>query len=185
MSLKVEALEMPDVKLVTPSRFGDQRGYFSETYNAQQFIAAGIDAVFVQDNQSYSALAGTVRGLHYQAPPFAQSKLVRVLRGAILDVAVDVRAGSLTFGKWVKAEISAENGIQIFVPKGFLHGFATLVPDTEVLYKVDAPYSKDHDGGVLWNDIALGIEWGISPVDAIVSEKDRTANAFSEFVSPF
>ena len=185
VSLKVEALEMPDVKLVTPSRFGDQRGYFSETYNAQQFIAAGIDAVFVQDNQSYSALAGTVRGLHYQAPPFAQSKLVRVLRGAILDVAVDVRAGSLTYGKWVKAEISAENGIQIFVPKGFLHGFATLVPDTEVLYKVDAPYSKDHDGGVLWNDIALGIEWGISPVDAIVSEKDRTANAFSEFVSPF
>lgn len=185
MSLKVEALEIPDVKLVTPSRFGDQRGYFSETYNAQRFIAAGIDADFVQDNHSYSALAGTVRGLHYQAPPFAQAKLVRVLRGAILDVAVDVRAGSPTYGKWVKAELSAENGVQIFVPRGFLHGFITRAPDTEIAYKVDSYYSKECDGAVIWNDPELDIDWETGSTQAILSEKDLKALKFNEFKTPF
>ena len=185
MSLKVEALEIPDVKLVTPSRFGDQRGYFSETYNAQRFVAAGIDAVFVQDNHSYSALAGTVRGLHYQAPPFAQAKLVRVLRGAILDVAVDVRSGSPTYGKWVKAELTAENGVQIFVPRGFLHGFITRAPDTEIAYKVDSYYSKECDGAVRWNDPDLSIDWETGSLEAILSEKDLEAPAFKDFRSPF
>ena len=132
MSLKVESLAIPDVKLVTPPRFGDDRGFFSETYNAQRFKEAGIDADFVQDNHSLSAKRGTVRGLHYQAPPFAQAKLVRVLRGAIIDVAVDARKGSPTYGRWVSARLSAEDGRQIYVPRGFLHGFATLEPDTEI-----------------------------------------------------
>ena len=185
MSLKVEALEIPDVKLVTPPRFGDQRGYFSETYNAQRLRAAGIDADFVQDNQSFSAQAGTVRGLHYQAPPFAQAKLVRVLRGAILDVAVDVRKGSPTYGRWVKAELSAENGVQIFVPRGFLHGFITRAPDTEIAYKVDSYYSKECDGAVRWDDPDLAIDWEAETAQAILSDKDLSAPAFRQFVSPF
>lgn len=185
MSLKVEALAIPDVKLVTPARFGDDRGFFSETYNAQRFHDAGIDAAFVQDNHSLSTQTGTVRGLHYQSPPFAQAKLVRVLRGAILDVAVDVRKGSPSYGKWVKAELSAENGVQIFVPRGFLHGFITLVPDTEIAYKVDNPYSRECDGAVLWNDPDLAIDWGAVAGKAILSEKDLKAPRFRDFASPF
>ena len=185
MSLKVESLAIPDVRLVTPQRFGDDRGFFSETYNAQRFKAAGIDADFVQDNHSLSARKGTVRGLHFQAPPFAQAKLVRVLRGSILDVAVDVRKGSPTYGKWVSAELSAENGVQIYVPHGFLHGFATLEPDTEIAYKVDNYYSKACDGAVLWNDAALGIDWGIPAGEAVLSEKDAAAQGFAAFESPF
>lgn len=185
MSLKVEALEIPDVKLVTPARFGDDRGFFSETWNAERFHAAGIDADFVQDNHSLSVQAGTVRGLHYQAPPFAQAKLVRVLRGAIIDVAVDVRKGSPTYGKWARAELSAENGVQIYVPRGFLHGFATLTADTEIAYKVDNYYSKECDGAVLWNDETLSIDWGIDPASAKLSPKDATAPAFKDFVTPF
>ncbi|MEQ9506368.1 MAG: dTDP-4-dehydrorhamnose 3,5-epimerase [Hyphomonas sp.] len=185
MSLKVESLAIPDVKLVTPARFGDARGYFSETYNADRFKAAGVTADFIQDNHSYSAPVGTVRGLHFQAPPFAQAKLVRVVRGAVIDVAVDARKGSPTYGKWVKAELSAENGVQIFVPRGFLHGFATLQPDTEIQYKVDAPYSKENDGAVLWNDPELAIDWGIDPATATLSKKDATAQRFSDFASPF
>jgi dTDP-4-dehydrorhamnose 3,5-epimerase len=185
MSLAVEALAVPDVKLVTPARFGDDRGFFSETYNAGRFRAAGISADFVQDNHSLSRERGTVRGLHYQAPPFAQAKLVRVLRGAIVDVAVDVRKGSATYGKWVKAELSAENGVQIFVPRGFLHGFATLEPDTEIAYKVDNYYSRECDGAVLWNDPDLAIDWGIAPDAAVLSAKDASAPAFAAFDSPF
>lgn len=185
MSLKVEYLAIRDVKLVTPARFGDDRGFFSETYNAQRFKDAGIDTDFVQDNHSLSAQRGTVRGLHFQAPPFAQSKLVRVLRGTILDVAVDVRKGSPTYGKWVSAELSAENGVQIFVPRGFLHGFVTLEPDTEIAYKVDNYYSKECDGAVLWNDQALGIDWGIPANEAVLSDKDAAAQSFAEFNSPF
>ncbi|MGE6699034.1 dTDP-4-dehydrorhamnose 3,5-epimerase [Hyphomonas sp. NPDC076900] len=183
--MKIEALAIPDVKLVTPPRFGDDRGFFSETYNAEKFKAAGIDADFVQDNHSLSAQTGTVRGLHFQAPPFAQAKLVRCLRGAIVDVAVDVRKGSPTYGKWVKAELSAENGVQIYVPRGFLHGFATLVPDTEIAYKVDNYYSKECDGAVIWNDPSLAIDWGIDPATATLSAKDAAAQSFAEFVSPF
>lgn len=185
MALKVEPLEIEDVKLLTPPRFGDARGFFSETYNARAFQAAGIAAEFCQDNHSYSAPAFTVRGLHYQAPPFAQAKLVRVLRGAIVDVAVDVRPGSPSYGKWVRAELSAETGVQIFVPRGFLHGFATLEPDTEVAYKVDAYYSKESDGAVYWNDEMLGIDWGIDPAKAVLSDKDAGAPRFVEFKSPF
>ncbi len=185
MLLEVEALEIPEVKLLTPKRFGDDRGFFSETYNAARFKAAGIAPDFIQDNHSLSANAGTIRGLHYQAPPFAQAKLVRVLRGAIIDVAVDVRAGSPTYGKWVKAHLSAENGVQIFVPAGFLHGFATLVPDTEISYKVDNYYSAECDGAVIWNDPDLAIDWGLPAGEPTLSAKDAQAPRFADFKSPF
>lgn len=185
MSLEIVGLAIPDVKLVTPKRFGDDRGFFSETYNAQRFKDAGITVDFIQDNHSYSAPAGTVRGLHYQAPPFAQSKLVRVLRGRILDVAVDVRKDSPTYGKWVSAELSAANGVQIFVPQGFLHGFATLEQDCEIAYKVDNYYSAECDGAVLWNDPDLGIDWGLDPSTVTLSGKDAAAQPFSEFRTPF
>lgn len=185
MSLKVESLAIPDVKMVTPARFGDDRGFFSETYNAAQFKAAGIDADFIQDNQSLSAPTGTVRGLHFQAPPFAQSKLVRVLRGSILDVAVDVRTGSPTYGKWVSAELSAKNGVQIFVPRGFLHGFVTRQQDTEIAYKVDNYYSRESEGSVRWNDETLAIDWGVDPADVTLSDKDLAAPGFKAFETPF
>lgn len=185
MALKVTELGIPDVKLVVPDRFGDARGFFSETYNRKRFAEAGIDADFIQDNHSLSAETGTVRGLHFQAPPFAQAKLVRVLRGSILDVAVDARKGSETYGKWVSAELSAANGVQIFVPRGFLHGFATLEPDTEIAYKVDNYYSKECDGSVFWNDRSLKIDWGIDPKMAVLSDKDAAAQAFADFASPF
>ncbi|MEM8634645.1 MAG: dTDP-4-dehydrorhamnose 3,5-epimerase [Pseudomonadota bacterium] len=185
MSLDVTELDIPDVKLITPQRFADARGFFSETYNAERFKAAGIDADFIQDNHSLSSLAGTVRGLHFQAPPYAQAKLVRVLQGRIIDVAVDVRKGSATYGKWVSAELSAENGIQIFVPRGFLHGFATLEANTEIAYKVDNYYSKECDGAVLWNDPTLAIDWGIEPEKVSLSDKDAVASGFNEFETPF
>ncbi|MBU2605870.1 MAG: dTDP-4-dehydrorhamnose 3,5-epimerase [Alphaproteobacteria bacterium] len=185
MPLIVEPLAIPDVKLVTPPRFRDDRGFFSETYNAEAFKNAGINADFVQDNQSLSIKSGTVRGLHFQAPPFAQAKLVRVLRGRIRDVAVDARSASPTYGKWVSAELSAANGVQIFVPRGFLHGFVTREPDTEIAYKVDNYYSRECDGGVLWNDAELAIEWGL-PVDAaLLSGKDAQAQRFATFRTPF
>lgn len=184
-AMDVTPLAIPEVKLITPRRFSDDRGFFSETYNARSFKAAGVDCDFVQDNHSYSAKKGTVRGLHYQAPPHAQAKLVRVLRGSIIDVAVDARKASPTFGKWVKAELSAENGVQIFVPKGFLHGFVTLEPDTEVAYKVDAFFDGASDGSVKWNDPDLGIDWGVSEADASLSDKDAKAPAWAEFNSPF
>ena len=183
--LDVKSLEIPEVKLVTPKRFGDDRGFFAETYNKQRFGSIGITADFIQDNHSLSASAGTVRGLHYQRPPFAQAKLVRVLRGSIIDVAVDVRVGSPTFGQSVRAELSAENGVQIFVPRGFLHGFATLEPNTEIAYKVDNYYSAECDGSVAWNDPALNIDWGIDVSNATVSEKDAGAPLFEDFESPF
>lgn len=185
MSLRVENLAIPDVKLVLPARFRDDRGFFSETYQRDRFHECGIKAEFVQDNHSHSVKAFTIRGLHFQAPPFAQAKLVRVIRGAIVDVAVDIRKASPTYGQWVKAVLSAENGLQIYVPRGFLHGFATLAPDTEVVYKVDAPYSKACDGAVLWNDPALGIDWEIDSGRASLSAKDAAAPTFRDFASPF
>lgn len=185
MPLKVQSLEIAGVKLLTPVRYSDDRGFFSETWNAERYRAAGIEADFVQDNHSLSLQAGTIRGLHFQAPPFAQAKLLRVLRGAIIDVAVDVRKNSPTYGEWVKAELSAENGVQIFVPRGFLHGFATLTPDTEIAYKVDNYYSKECDGAVLWNDPELAIDWGTDMADAKLSQKDANAPSFKDFVSPF
>ncbi|WDI32461.1 dTDP-4-dehydrorhamnose 3,5-epimerase [Hyphococcus flavus] len=183
--MDVQSLAIPEVKLITPRRFSDDRGFFSETYNARAFAQAGVDCAFVQDNHSYSAKTGTVRGLHYQAPPHAQSKLVRVLRGSIIDVAVDARKSSPTYGQWVKAELSAENGVQIFVPKGFLHGFITLEPETEVAYKVDAFYDGPSDGSVKWNDPDLGIDWGVSDKDTSLSDKDASAPAWAAFKSPY
>lgn len=181
----VQALGIPDVLVVTPRRFGDDRGFFSETYNERSFAEAGIDVRFVQDNHSYSAQRGTVRGLHYQAPPHAQAKLVRVAQGRIYDVAVDARKGSPTFGQHVGATLTAEGGEQIFVPAGFLHGFITLEPDTHVLYKVDDYYSKACDGAVRFDDPALAIDWGDLARSPVLSEKDAAAPSWAEFSSPF
>ncbi|HXI88287.1 MAG TPA: dTDP-4-dehydrorhamnose 3,5-epimerase [Parvularculaceae bacterium] len=183
--MKVESLAIPDVKLITPQRISDERGYFIESYNQRVYKQAGIAPVFVQDNQSYSKNKGTVRGLHFQTPPFAQAKLVRALSGAILDVAVDAREGSPTFGEWVSARLSAEDGAQMYIPVGFLHGFVTLEPDTMVAYKVDAYYDRGADGAVKWDDPDLGIDWGISAAAATVSEKDARAQSWAAFESPF
>lgn len=180
-----EPTALDGVMIVTPRRFGDDRGWFSETWSRRAFVAAGIGADFVQDNQSFSRPAGTVRGLHFQRPPQAQAKLVRVLRGAIRDVAVDIRRGSATFGRWVAVDLSAADGRQLFIPHGFLHGFATLEPETEVAYKCDAFYAPDCEGAVRWNDPDLAIDWGIDPATAVLSPKDAAAPAFRDLDSPF
>ncbi|HTJ03157.1 MAG TPA: dTDP-4-dehydrorhamnose 3,5-epimerase [Methylovirgula sp.] len=171
--LHVEKTALPDVKIITVKRFGDQRGFFSEIYNRRTFAAAGIDLEFVQDNHALSADRGTLRGLHFQSRPFAQDKLVRVARGRILDVAVDIRRSSPTFGQHVAVELSAENWQQILVPVGFAHGYVTLEPDTEVLYKVTNFYAPEHDHGLAFDDPALGIDWGIAASELILSDKDR------------
>jgi len=183
--MKVELLSLDGAVVLTPARYGDARGFFSETWNRRRFAEAGLDNAFVQDNESLSATKGTVRGLHYQAPPSAQAKLVRVVAGRIRDVIVDVRQGSPTFGRWDAIELSAEAGNQLFVPRGFLHGFATLEADTLVQYKVDAPYDAETDGAVAWDDPDLAIDWGIAPGTATVSAKDAAAPAFSQWTSPF
>ena len=159
--------------LVAVRRFGDARGHFSETYSRQDFTALGIAEEMVQDNHSFSAPHGTVRGLHFQLPPRAQAKLVRVLRGRILDVAVDIRLDSPSYGRHVAVELSAENGLMLYVPVGFAHGFATLEPNTEVAYKVSDTYAPDCDRGLAWDDAALGIDWGVAPEAAVLSDKDR------------
>jgi dTDP-4-dehydrorhamnose 3,5-epimerase len=172
---------IPAVKILTPKKHGDHRGFFSETFNRNTFRElTGVDVDFVQDNQSLSVEKGVVRGLHYQLPPTAQAKLVRVTRGAILDVAVDIRRGSPTFGKHVAAVISAQNWRQIFVPVGFAHGFVTLEANTEVLYKVTAYYSPKDERGIHWNDPALRIDWGIDESAAVLSEKDRKYPTLAE-----
>lgn len=181
----VQPTALDGVLVLTPRRFSDDRGFFSETYNARAFKDAGVPVDFVQDNHSLSVDKGTIRGLHFQAPPFAQAKLVRVLRGRILDVAVDARKDSPDFGKHISVELSAENGAQLFVPAGFLHGFSTLEPNTEVAYKVDAFYDADADGSVLWRDPDLKIDWGIDPAAAVISDKDRDAQRWAAFRSPF
>jgi dTDP-4-dehydrorhamnose 3,5-epimerase len=163
----------PEVRVVRPARPADSRGFFSEVYSHRAFAEIGIDTVFVQDNHSLSVERGVVRGLHFQIPPFAQAKLVRVVRGAIFDVVVDIRSGSPTFGRPSSVTLSAKLWNQLFVPEGFAHGFCTLEPNTEVLYKVNRPYSPDHDRGLLWNDPALGINWPGDAATAILSEKDR------------
>ncbi|MFT3975333.1 MAG: dTDP-4-dehydrorhamnose 3,5-epimerase [Amaricoccus sp.] len=183
--MDIRATDLPDVKVLTPRRFGDTRGYFSETWSAARMAAAGLSTEFVQDNESLSAKPGTLRGLHYQAPPFAQAKLVRVAKGAVRDVAVDVRRGSPTYGKWVSEVLSAENGAQLLVPRGFLHGFVTLERDTLVIYKVDNGYDAASDGSVLWNSPGLGVDWGVPAGEVTLSDKDRAATAFREWVSPF
>ncbi len=168
--------------LITPRRFGDDRGWFSETWSARALAEAGIDTVWVQDNHSFSASAGTLRGLHYQAPPFAQAKLVRCSAGAVWDVAVDVRAGSATFGRWHGVELTAENGVQYLIPAGFLHGFVTLTPGAEVQYKCSDYYAPVADGAVRWDSV--GIDW---PLDGapVLSAKDAAAPAFADWQTPF
>ena len=183
MHLKPHAI--PEVKLMAPVRHGDHRGFFSEVYNRRALLAEGVDIDFVQDNHSLSTERGTVRGLHFQVPPFAQAKLVRVLRGSAFDVAVDLRRGSPTFGQHVTVTLSAAEGNQILVPAGFAHGLMTLEPGTEVLYKVSDYYAPDHDRGILWNDPVLGIDWPITGPEAVVSDKDLAQPTLADFATPF
>lgn len=171
----VETTPLSDVLILTPRRHGDVRGSFMEAFRQDVFDQKVPGVAFVQDNQSWSAKTGTVRGLHFQRPPMAQGKLVRVIKGAILDVAVDVRAGSATYGRHVSVELSADNARQLWIPSGFLHGFCTLTDDTEVLYKATQYYSPPHDGAVSWRDPALAIAWPVSESDAILSDKDAGA----------
>ena len=183
--MQVEELSIPDVKVLTLKKHEDHRGFFSEVYNKRTLAAAGINIDFVQDNHSLSAERGTVRGLHFQVPPFAQDKLVRVVRGSVFDVAVDLRRGSPTYGKHVSAALSAEGWNQILVPIGFAHGLMTLEPDTEVLYKVSNYYSAEHDKGLLWNDPALGIEWPVAEDEAILSAKDKVQPRLADLLPYF
>ena len=171
--MKVERLAIPDVMLLTPPRFRDPRGFFSETWKQAQYAEVGIPGPFIQDNHAVSTDRYVVRGLHLQVGPNAQGKLVRVVRGAIWDVAVDVRHGSPTYGQHVGAVLSAENWSQLWVPVGFLHGYCTLEADTEVIYKVTGPYDKAADRGVIWNDPDLAVQWPIPPDQAILSDKDQ------------
>ena len=171
--MQVERLSIPDVMVLTPKRFGDARGFFVETWSRRVYADAGIDVDFVQDNHSLSRTAGVIRGLHFQTDPSPQGKLVRVVRGSILDVAVDVRHGSPSFGRFVSAELSAENGRQMWVPVGFAHGFCTLEPDTEVIYKVTGYYDAAADKGLAFDDPDLAIPWPVAAAEATVSDKDR------------
>lgn len=177
---------MSPVRLIIPRRYGDTRGWFTETYNRDTFARIGIDITFIQDNHSLSAPAGTLRGLHFQMPPRGQDKLVRCIRGRIFDVAVDVRNGSPTYGQWVGAELTADNGHQLFVPIGFAHGFMTLEPDTEVAYKCSDTYAPEQDGGIAWNDPAIGIDWPM-PAGTVpeLSAKDQVQPLLADFDSPF
>jgi dTDP-4-dehydrorhamnose 3,5-epimerase len=180
-----KCLDIPDVKLVVPRKFVDDRGFFSETYNVAVFGDAGLPKAFVQDNHSLSCHKWTVRGLHFQIPPHAQGKLVRVVRGAVLDVAVDLRCRSPTFGHHVTAVLSEANWAQLWVPVGFAHGFCTLEPDTEVIYKVTDYYAPAYDRGLKWDDEALGIAWPIASSDALLSPKDAQLPALKELPSYF
>ncbi|MET4102624.1 dTDP-4-dehydrorhamnose 3,5-epimerase [Roseovarius sp. MBR-78] len=183
--MKIETTPLAGLVVLTPDRFGDDRGFFSESWNRTRMADAGFDIDFVQDNHSLSAQAGTVRGLHYQAPPHAQAKLVRCGRGRLFDVAVDIRRGSPAFGRWFGVELSFDNGRQLLIPAGFLHGFVTREPDTEIVYKCSDYYAPECDGAVRFDDPDLGIDWGLGGKAAILSEKDARAPAFAAFESPF
>ena len=176
--MKVTETKLKGVYVVEPQVFGDARGWFMESWSKRKLQAAGIDVEFVQDNQSYSAEKGTLRGLHYQLNPMCQAKLLRCTRGEILDVAVDIRQGSPQYAKWVGVKLSAENKKQLFIPRGFAHGFITLTDDVEVQYKADNYYAPECDGNIRWNDPAIGVEWGLEPV--ILSEKDEKAPLLAE-----
>lgn len=182
--MEIEQTALPGVLILTPKRFGDDRGWFTETWNAGRMAVAGLKLDFVQDNHSMSAQPGTLRGLHYQAPPRAQDKLVRCSRGAIRDVAVDFRRGSATFGQWVAVELTPANGRQLLVPKGFLHGFVTLQPDTEVQYKCTDLYAPAQDGAIRWDDPDLAIDWGLQG-PPVLSAKDAAAPLWRDVTSPF
>lgn len=184
-SLGIEKTTLPDILLVTPPRFADDRGFFSESWSHKRLAEIGIDIDFVQDNHSLSREVGTVRGLHFQSPPHSQAKLVRCGRGSLFDVAVDIRRGSPTFGQWVGEELSFENGKQLLIPAGFLHGFVTREPDTEIIYKCSDYYATECDGAIRFDDPYIGIDWGVSPNQAILSEKDASAPFLKDFDSPF
>ena len=171
--MQVEKLTIPELVLVTPDKHGDQRGFFSETFRADILAAHGVGANFVQDNHVRSTQKGVLRGLHYQTPPHAQGKLVRCTRGSILDVAVDIRVGSPTYGRHVAVELSAANWRQLWVPAGFAHGYVTLEDDCEVIYKTTDYYAPDCDRGIAWDDPALAIDWRIAHADVVLSDKDR------------
>jgi dTDP-4-dehydrorhamnose 3,5-epimerase len=180
-----EPLSIPQVTLIRVRKFSDARGHFLETFRRSDFAELGVKCDFVQDNQAFSDQPGTIRGLHLQVPPHAQAKLVRVLRGAIYDVAVDLRRGSSTFGKWCGARLTADGGEQIFVPRGFAHGYCTLEPETVVAYKVDAYYAPHSEAGVIWNDPEIGIDWTIPASRVLVSEKDSKLPSLHSFDTPF
>jgi dTDP-4-dehydrorhamnose 3,5-epimerase len=169
----ITPLAIPDVLLITPKRHGDARGWFSETWSHRALAGTPADTTFVQDNQAFSAAKGTLRGLHFQKAPHAQGKLIRALRGTIFDVVVDIRQGSPTYGRWVSAELTAEGGEQLWVPRGFAHAYCTITPDCEIFYKVDNLYAPDAEGGLAWDDPDLGIPW---PIDGepLLSGKDKT-----------
>lgn len=183
--MQFERMDIPEIVRIIPKRFGDNRGYFSEVFRDDQFAQHIGPTRFVQDNQSLSAEVGTVRGLHYQLAPRAQGKLVRCIAGAILDVAVDIRKGSPSFGRSVAVELSAENGHQLWVPPGFAHGFCTLLPDSVLFYKVTDYYSPEHDRGVLWNDPAIGIDWPVEAGQAVLSAKDTVQPGLAEMDTNF
>ena len=183
--VQIDETALPGVLILTPRRHGDNRGFFSESWNKARMAEHGLDYEFVQDNHSLSATPGTVRGLHFQSPPHAQDKLVRCGKGRLFDVAVDIRKGSPTYGQWVGEELSFENGRQLLVPAGFLHGFATLEPDTEIIYKCTDYYAPECDGAVRFDDPDIGIDWGIDNSEAVLSEKDAVAPFLKDFDSPF
>lgn len=183
--MRVDHLSIPDVLLITPQRLSDPRGFFSEAYNRRDLAKAGIEVEFVQDNESLSWCRGTLRGIHFQKPPFAQDKLVRCVAGTILDVAVDLRRSSPTFGRYVSAVLSAENGAQLFVPIGFGHAFLTLEDNCRVLYKTSEHYAPDHEAGVRWDDPEIGIDWGLEASHVILSDKDRDLPVLQELVELF
>ena len=184
-SFTIQALCIPNVIVLTPRTFRDTRGWFRKTYVADVFREIGIDCCFVQENHSLSSERGTIRGLHFQVPPEQQAKLVRVVKGSIFDVAVDLRRSSPTYRRWCGATLSAAEGNQIFVPRGFAHGFCTLEPETEVVYKVDGRYAPACDAGLIWNDPDLAVAWPIQPSEAVLSDKDMRLPRLSDFSSPF
>lgn len=181
--MQMHQLGLPGVLEIVPDRFGDDRGFFSETFSAERFAAAGIDGPWVQDNHSLSRPANVLRGLHFQVSPFQQKKLVRVVSGAILDIVVDIRPGAPTFRRWIAQEISAEAWNQVFVPTGMAHGFLTLVPDTEVLYKVSAPYSPAHERTIRYDDPDLAIAWPLAGAEPVLSRKDAAAPSLRDLLA--
>ena len=183
--MQVHDTRLAGLKIITPQRFGDGRGFFSESYHRARMAEHGITCEFVQDNHSLSDRSGTVRGLHFQAPPHAQAKLVRCGRGRLMDVAVDIRVGSPTYRLWQRVELSFENGRQLFVPEGFLHGFVTLEADTEIIYKCSDYYAPECDGAVRFDDPAIGIDWGIDAADAVISNRDAGAPLLADLNNPF
>jgi dTDP-4-dehydrorhamnose 3,5-epimerase len=183
--MEIEHTALQGVVILRPARHGDARGFFSESWNRERMARAGFDYDFVQDNHSLSGAVGTVRGLHYQTPPHAQTKLVRCGQGALFDVAVDIRSGSPTYGQWVGVELTAENGKQLLIPAGFLHGFATRAPDTEIIYKCTDYYAPDCDAAVRYDDPDIGIDWGLGTSAPLLSTKDITAPRLSDLKTPF